>query len=65
MVPANPTHPAAPYDRSAYARRHRTESLWARPRERRSVAARYDKTAASLLGTLHLAAGLDGPASEA
>jgi transposase len=58
-VPSNPTHPPVPYDRAAYARRHRIENLWARLKEGRAVATRYDKSAASYLGTLHLAAALD------
>ena len=59
VVPANPTHPPVTYDRSAYARRHRVENLWARLKEWRALATRYDKTSASFLGTLHLAASLD------
>ena len=61
VVPANPTHLSAPssHDRAAYRRRHQVENLWARLKEWRAVATRYDKTAASYLGTLHLAAALD------
>ncbi len=61
VVPAHPTHRAAPrdYDRAAYRRRHRVENLWARLKEWRAVATRYDKTAAAYLGALHLAAALD------
>ena len=59
VVPANPTHPAVPYDKAAYRRRHRVENLWARLKEWRALATRYDKTAASFLGTIHLAAALD------
>lgn len=59
-VPGQPTHPRAPpHDRSAYARRHRIENLWARLKEWRAVATRYDKTASSFTGGLHLAASLD------
>lgn len=58
-MPANPTHPPVPYDRPAYTRRHRVENLWARLKEWRAVATRYDKTSASFLGALHLAASLD------
>lgn len=59
VVPSQPTHPLVPYDRGAYRRRHRVENLWARLKEWRAVATCYDKTAASDLGALHLAAALD------
>ena len=59
VVPANPTHPAVAYDRLAYRRRHRVEQLWGRLKEWRAVATRYEKTAASYLGALHVAAALD------
>ena len=42
-----------------YANRNRVERLWARLRERRAVAARYEKTARSFLGVLCLAAARD------
>jgi transposase len=59
-VPGQPTHPRAPrHDASAYARRHRIENLWARLKESRAVATRYDKTAASFEGGLLIAATLD------
>ena len=57
VVRSNPTHPRAPdYDRAAYRRRHRIENLWATLKEWRAFATRYDKTAASFSGGLHLAA---------
>lgn len=59
VVPSHPAHRPAPCDRRAYGRRHLIENLWARLKEWRAVATRYDKTAASFLGTLHLAASLD------
>jgi transposase len=59
VVPGNPTHPPVTHDRAAYRRRHRVENLWARLKEWRAVATRYDKTGSSYLGTLHLAAALD------
>jgi len=60
VVPAHPTHRNAPaHDRAAYRLRHRVENLWARLRESRAVATRYDKTAASYMAGLHLAAALD------
>jgi transposase len=42
-----------------YANRHLVEQLWARLKEWRAVATRYEKTAASFLGVLCLAASLD------
>jgi transposase len=60
VVPGHPTHRRTPaYDRPAYRRRHRVENLWARLKEWRAIATRYDKTKASFLGAVHLAAALD------
>ena len=59
VVPANPTHPAVDYGRAAYRRRHHVERGWGRLKEWRAVATRYEKTAASYLGVLHLASALD------
>ena len=60
VVRSNPTHrPREGFDRAAYRRRHRVENLWARLKEWRALATRYDKTAASFAGGLHLAAALD------
>jgi len=42
-----------------YHNRHRVENLWARLKERRAVATRYEKTACSFLGVLCLAAATD------
>jgi transposase len=42
-----------------YNNRNRVERLWARLKEWRAVATRYEKTAASFLGVLCLAAALD------
>jgi hypothetical protein len=42
-----------------YSNRHRVENLWARLKEWRAVATRYDKTARSFLGVLCLAATAD------
>ena len=61
------TSPVSPAARAAAdpaaargdARRHRVENLWARLKEWRALATRYDKTASSFLGALHLAASLD------
>lgn len=42
-----------------YRNRHRVENLWARLKEWRAVATRYEKTARSFMGVLCLAAALD------
>jgi transposase len=42
-----------------YTNRNVVERLWARLKERRAVATRYEKTAASFIGVLCLAATLD------
>ncbi len=49
----------AAYDRGAYRERHRVEQLWGRLKEWRAVATRYEKTAESYLGALHVAAAVD------
>ena len=59
VVPSNRTHPPVAYDRVAYRRRHHVEQLWGRLKEWRAVATRYEKTAESYLGALHVAASLD------
>jgi len=58
-VPANRTHPEVTYDKDAYKRRHQVENVWARLKENRALATRYEKTAASYTGNLHVAAALD------
>ena len=58
-IPAQPTRPAVPFDRAAYARRNLVERLWARMKEWRGVAARHDKTAACHRAGLVPAAALD------
>ena len=57
-VPANRTHPPVRYNRSAYKRRHRVENLWARLKDVRATAFRFDKTKQSFAGTLYVAATL-------
>ena len=57
-VPADRTHPFAPYDRPAYKRCHRVENLWARLKDVRAVAFRTDKTVRSYHGARCLAAAI-------
>jgi transposase len=60
VVRANPTHPRQQhFDRAAYRRRHKVENLWARMKEWRALATRYDKTATSFSGGLYLAAAFE------
>jgi transposase len=47
-----------------YTNRNKVERLWARPKEWRAVATRYEKTARSFTGVLCLAAILDWLSSE-
>jgi len=47
------------YDQNLYADRNKVERCIGRLKQARAVATRYDKTAASFLATLHVAAGLD------
>ena len=42
-----------------YNNRNQVERLWAGLKEWRAIATRYEKTASSLMGILHLAAALD------
>ena len=50
--------PVACPDRT-YNNRNMVERLWARLKEWRAVATRYEKTASSFMGVLHIAAALD------
>jgi transposase len=60
VVPAHPARKSAPpHDPIAYRRRRKVENPWARLEEWRAVATRYEKTAASYLGGLHLAAAVE------
>ena len=57
VVCSNPTHKRQEhFDRAAYRRRHKVENMWAKLKEWRTVATRYDKTATSFSGDLNLAA---------
>jgi hypothetical protein len=56
MVRADPIHTRQDHcDRAACRRRHEVETLRARPKERRGIAIRWGKTAASFTGTLFAA----------
>ena len=44
------------YDRHLYKARHLIENFFARLKQYRCIATRYDKTACAFLGAIHLAA---------
>jgi transposase len=46
------------YDRELYKTRHRIENFFARLKQFRAIATRYDKTARNFLGAIHLAAAV-------
>jgi transposase len=46
------------YDRDLYKARHLVENFFARLKQFRAIATRYDKTAVAFLGAIHLAASV-------
>ena len=46
------------YDRDLYKARHLIENFFARLKQYRAIATRYDKTARNFLGAIHLAASI-------
>ena len=46
------------YDRHLYKARHLIENFFARLKQYRAIATRYDKTAVAFLGAIHLAAAV-------
>lgn len=46
------------YDRHLYRARHLIENFFARLKQYRAIATRYDKTARNFLGAIHLAAAI-------
>ena len=49
---------AREYDRHLYKARHLVENFFARLKQYRAIATRYDKTARNFLGAIHLAAAM-------
>ena len=47
-----------PWDRDLYKARHAIENFFARLKQYRAIATRYDKTACNFLGAIHLAAAV-------
>ncbi len=46
------------YDKHLYKERHLVENFFARLKQYRAIATRYDKTARNFLGAIHLAAAM-------
>jgi transposase len=59
VIPSNPTRKVQrTYDRDLYKARHLIENFFARLKQYRAIATRYDKTACNFLGAIHLAAAV-------
>jgi len=59
VIPSNPTRKVQrTYDRDLYKARHLIENFFARLKQYRAIATRYDKTACNFLGAIHLAAAI-------
>jgi transposase len=57
VIPSNPTRiEQRTYDKHLYRARHLIENFFARLKQFRAIATRYDKTARNFLGAIHLAA---------
>lgn len=59
VIPSNPTRKVQRnYDGELYKARHLIENFFARLKQYRAIATRYDKTACNFLGAIHLAAAI-------
>lgn len=59
VIPSNPTRTVQrSYDRHLYKARHLIENFFARLKQYRSIATRYDKTSRNFLAAIHLAASV-------
>lgn len=58
IPPTRTRHWRRPYDRVLYGLRHRIENFFARLKQWRAIATRYDKTARNFLGAVHLVCAL-------
>ena len=58
IPPKNSRKHSRTYDRHLYKARHLIENLFARLKQYRAIATRYDKTALNFLGAIHLAAAV-------
>lgn len=59
VIPSNPTRKQLRnYDRHLYQARHLIENFFAKLKQYRAIATRYDKTASNFLGAIYLAAAV-------
>ena len=58
IAPKNSRKHPGTYDRHLYKARHLIENFFARLKQYRAIATRYDKTALNFLGAIHLAAAV-------
>ena len=59
VIPSNPTRKVQRnYDHDLYKARHLIENFFARLKQYRAIATRYDKTACNFLGAIYLAASV-------
>lgn len=59
VIPQRITRPSQrDYDRHMYKARHLIENFFARLKQYRAIATRYDKTSCNFLGAIHLAAAI-------
>ena len=59
VIPSNPIRRVQRrYDRDLYKARHLIENFFARLKQYRAIATRYDKTARNFLGAIHIAAAV-------
>jgi transposase len=56
IPPTRSRHERREYDQHLYKARHLVENFFAKLKQYRAIATRYDKTAANFLGAIHLAA---------
>lgn len=59
VIPSHPTRKVLrDYDRDLYKARHLIENFFAKLKQYRAIATRYDKTACNFLGAIHWAAAV-------
>jgi transposase len=59
VIPSNPTRKQLrEYDRHLYQARHLIENFFAKLKQYRAIATRYDKTAGNFLGAIYLVAAI-------
>lgn len=59
VIPSNPSRArAVPHDRDLYKERHAVECFFAKIKQFRRIATRYEKTATNFLAMIHLACAM-------